>query len=120
VLGLVIIIQVALVATGIFGAPLNCARAIKEHNPELLAGARIYRRSWGRTLENHYIGAAVLQPTDISHSPVTVVCHFQGREWIHGRLELHEGDQLDRIVAASTSNLDPSTWESLFEDLLAR
>ena len=112
--GVVMLLQVMMIGIGIFGAPLNCQNAVEVHNPEVLAHAKLYRRTWGRTLEGHYVAGALLQSSDISEPPSTIICQFKGYEWAFDSIQVYPGDQLGRLIAASLSNWNPTTWQPLF------
>ena len=64
----------------------------------------------GRTLDDHWISALVMQPKNLEYDEITVVCHFVGKTYKIGEIEVIEGDKTDRLKKVSVSNFNPKTW----------
>ena len=56
---------------------------------------------------NQKISGFAIQSKDITQGQKTVVCHFKNDTYAIDRVEIHEGDALDKIKMISSNNFNP-------------
>ena len=57
----------------------------------------------------HFVSGWVIQPKDITQGEKTIVCHFRENTYVIDKIEIFEGDFLDKVKAISSSNFHPFT-----------
>ena len=80
--------------------PSHCQAAVTDS----LSKFHVADRAFTRTIDGHWAAAILLQSSDITAEPVTVLCHFQGASYAGVTLQVLKGDWLGRFKAASATN----------------
>ncbi len=94
-----------------FQGDRNCRLGIREHEPQLTEAYTFDRAFATRLLDDHWVTGFVARSKDGSGAETrTVLCHFASKNFLFGRIEVLEGDQVAPTKEASRSLLNPLIW----------
>lgn len=112
--GLFIVLQGVAVLIGRQG-PEYCLRNVADQAPHLLASHVVTGSMATRRISQEWVAAIVMTPADLhSDEVLTVVCYFGKNNYVLHRLDLAEGDRLQRVRVITESLVYPLTpWKNL-------
>jgi hypothetical protein len=109
-IAIIVVVWLYAMVTVPLDGPRYCRKAFRAQLSSLDSTSHVFRTVWTRTLHDHWVAAIVVQSENLRRPPTTIVCHFGETDYRFQRLEVYEGDHVEELKRASTSNLSPLSW----------
>ena len=103
-----------IIASGVaIKGPNYCRNYFAESNEFLFENSVLTKSIYTRTITSssnnkHFISGWVIQPKDITKKEKTIVCHFHKNSYVRNKIEIFDGNLLNKVKEVSSSNFNPS------------